>query len=148
MAVKKYKKWLLALLVLALAGAGIAWYLFTLKFDDTATVKADYTVNAMDFLKEFRKDLAGSNKKYAEKIVLVNGTVSAVEMADTTANIKMVDAASGDYIIFAFQQAHLPEAKAMKEGEKVSIKGSCSNAVFSEILGIQKVDLIRCAVNK
>ncbi len=148
MAAKKYTKWLLALLVVAIAGAGIAWYLFTLKFDDTATVKADYTVNAMDFLKEFRKDLAGSNKKYAEKIVLVNGTVSAIEMADTTANIKMVDTASGDYIIFAFQQAHLQEAKAMKEGEKVSIKGSCSTAVFSEILGIQKVDLIRCAVNK
>lgn len=148
MAAKKYKKWLLAILVFVLAGALLVWYLFTLKFDDTATVKADYTVNAVEFLKEFRKDLVAANKKYAEKILVVNGTISAVEMADTTANIKMVDTTNGDYIIFAFQQQHLQEAKAMKAGGTVSIKGSCSNAVFSEILGIQKVDLIRCAVNK
>ena len=101
---KPYKKWLLALLVLLLAGGGVAWYLFTLKYDDTATVKADYTVNAMDFIKEFKQDMAAANKKYSEKIIVVNGTVSAIETADTTANIKMVDTTNGAYIIFAFQQ--------------------------------------------
>jgi len=145
---KKYKKWLLALLVLILAGGGLAWYLFTLKYDDTASVKADYTVNAMDFIKEFKKDMAAANKKYSEKVIVVNGTVSAVEMADTTANIKMVDTTNGAYIIFAFQQQHLPEAKAMKEGQAVSIKGSCSNGAFSSILEAEYITFKRCAANK
>lgn len=145
---KPYKKWLLALFVLLLAGGIAIWYLFTLKYDDTATVIADYTVNAMDFIKEFKQDMAAANKKYTEKIVVINGSVSAVEMADTTANIKMVDTTNGAYIIFAFQQQHLAEAKAMKEGEEVSIKGSCSNGAFSSILEAEYITFKRCAVNK
>lgn len=145
---KKYKKWLLALLVLLLAGAGVIWYLFTLTYDDTASVKADYTVNAMEFIGEFKKDMAAANKKYSEKIIVVKGTVSAIEMADTTANIKMVDTTNGAYIIFAFQQQHLQEAKAMKEGDPVSIKGSCSNGAFSSILEAEYITFKRCAGNK
>jgi DNA/RNA endonuclease YhcR with UshA esterase domain len=145
---KRYKKWLLALAVLLVAGGIAVWYIFTLKYDDTSAVKADFTVNAMDFIKEFKQDMTAANKKYSEKIIVVNGTVSAIEMADTTANIKMVDTSNGAYIIFAFQQQHLSEAKTMKEGEAVSIKGSCSNGAFSSILEAEYITFKRCAVNK
>ena len=145
---KPYKKWLLALLVLLLAGAAVVWWLFSLKYDDTATVKADFTVNAMDFIKEFKQDMTAANKKYSEKIIVVNGTISAIETADTTANIKMADTTNGAYIIFAFQQQHLAEAKAMKKGEPVSIKGSCSNGALSSILEAEYITFKRCAVNK
>ena len=138
---------MIALFILLFVGAGVIWWLFTLKYDDTATVKADYTVNALEFIKEFKQDMAGANKKYSEKIIVVNGTISAIEAADTTANIKMIDTTSGAYIIFAFQQQHLNEAKQMKEGEKVSIKGSCSNGAFSTILETEYISFKRCAVN-
>ncbi len=144
---KRYKKWLIALFVLLVAGAAGIWYLFNLKYDDTASVKADYNVNAIDFIREFKQDMAAANKKYSEKIIVVNGSVSAIEMADTTANIKMTDTINGAYIIFAFQQQHLNEAKAMKEGEQVSIKGSCSNGAFSSILETEYITFKRCAVN-
>lgn len=144
----RYKKWLIALGVLLLSGIAVIWWLFNLKYDDTATVKAVYTVNAMDFIKEFKQDMAAANQKYSEKIVAVNGTIAAIEMADTTANIKMVDTTNGAYIIFAFQQQHLNEAKAMKAGEQVSIKGSCSNGAFSSILEAEYITFKRCAVNK
>jgi tRNA_anti-like len=145
---RRYKKWLIALFVLLLVAAGVVWWLFTLKYDDTANVKADHTVNAIDFIKEFKQDMGAANKKYSEKIIVVNGTVSAIEAADTTANIKMTDTTNGAYIIFAFQQQHLNEAKAMKKGEKVSIKGSCSNGAFSTILETEYISFKRCAVNK
>ena len=134
--------------VLLLAGGGFIWYIFTEKFTDTAEVKADYTVRAIDFIKEFQQDLGLANKKYSEKIVVINGTVSAIEAADTTANIKMIDSSSGAYIIFAFQQQHLAEAKQMKQGDEVSIKGSCSNGAFSTILETEYITFKRCAVNK
>jgi hypothetical protein len=145
---KRYKKWLIAFAVILLAGIGVVWYLFTLTYDDTSTIKADYTVNALDFIKEFKQDMAAANKKYSEKIIVVNGTVSAIEMADTTANIKMIDTTTGAYIIFAFQQQHLNDAKAMKAGEPVSVKGSCSNGAYSSILETEYITFKRCAVNK
>ena len=107
------KKWLIALFVLLLAGAAVIGWLFNLKHEDTATIKAAYTIDANVFMKEFKQDLDKANKKYAEQIITVNGNVSEIEMADTTANIKMIDTASGAYIIFAFQQQHLGEARAL-----------------------------------
>lgn len=134
--------------ILVLAGAAVAWYLFTDTFADTAARKVDYTVEAMDFIKEFEKDNKLANQKYTEKIIAVNGTVSEVESADTTTNIKMINTESGSYIIFAFQQQHLDDAKKLNAGDKVSIKGSCSGGTYSEILETELISFKRCAINK
>lgn len=143
-----YKKVLLGALIVLLAGTGVAWYIFTEKFSDTADRKPAYTVEAMDFIREFEKNDSLANKKYTEKIIAVNGIVSAIESADTTANIKFTDTLSGSYIIFAFQQQHLAEAKQLKVGDKVSIKGSCSGGTYSEILGTEFISFKRSAINK
>ncbi len=144
----KYKKILLGLFIVLLAGAGVVWYIFTEKFTDTANRKSDFNVNAMDFIKEFRQNASMANRKYTEKIVVVNGIVSTIEAADTTANIKFTNASTGDYIIFAFQQQHLADAKSLQEGQSVSIKGSCSGAVYSEILESRYISFKRAALNK
>ena len=144
----KYKKILLGLFIVLLAGAGVVWYIFTEKFTDTANRKSDFTVNAMDFIKEFRQNASMANRKYTEKIVVVNGIVLSIEAADTTANIKFADTSTGDYIIFAFQEQHLADAKKLQEGQQVSIKGSCSGGAYSEILGINYISFKRAAHNK
>lgn len=144
---KSYKKGLFALLALALAGSAVVWYLFTLKHEDTAAVKAAFTVDALAFIGEFKQDLAAANIKYADKIIVVNGTVSKIEAADTTMNIKMIDTADGASIIFAFQQQHVHQAKQLKEGDKVTIKGSCGNGIYSQILETQYITFSRCALN-
>lgn len=142
------KRILLAGLVLLIAGAVVAYFIFTEKFSDTSKREAAYTVNAMDFLKEFQKSDSLANKKYAEQIITVRGRVAETEAADTTINIKMIDTATSAYIIFAFQQQHLAEAKQLKEGDSVAIKGSCSGGTYSDILETEFVTFKRCALIK
>ena len=144
----RYKKWIIVLMVLLFGGVAAVWYIFTEKFEDTGKVKADYTVNAADFIKEFKLNGSAANQKYSERIIIVNGTVSEIKNADTTANILMTDPNTGDYIIFAFQQQHVSEARQMKKGDPVSVKGSCSGGNYSEILGVESISFKRCAVNK
>jgi len=67
------RKALIAGFVLILAGAIAIWYLFTLKFDDTAQTKADFTVNALDFIHEFEKGDSLANTKYAKRSLLLPG---------------------------------------------------------------------------
>lgn len=142
------KKWVWAVLALLLAGGAVIWYLFTEKFDDTKTVKEDFTVEALAFIKEFQQNSSQANQKYSEKIIVVNGTVSEIKSADTSTNIIMADTTSGDYIIFDFQQQHQAEARALKPGDAVSVKGSCSNGVYSQILGVNSISFKRCTINK
>ncbi len=145
---KKLKSIILAGIIIAVAFAGGIWYVFTQKFTDTTKEKADYTINAFDLINEFKKNDSLANKKYAEKIITVTGLVTEVETADTTVNIKMADTTSGSYAIFAFQQQNLTEAKAIKEGDKVSIKGSCSGGAYSQILETEFITFKRCALTK
>jgi len=60
----------------------------------------------------------------------------------------MIDTTNNSFIIFAFQQQHLTEAKMMQIGDRVSIKGSCSNGAFSNILETEYITFKRCGVNK
>ncbi len=142
------KKILLGIGIILLLGAGIVWVNVNEKFSDTTKAKPDFTINALDLIHEFEKNDSLANKKYAEKIVVVKGLVSAVEGADSTINIKMADTASGSYIIFSFQLQHQVEAKNIKPGEEVSIKGSCSGGAYSQILETEFITFKRCVLNK
>ena len=150
--VKKKRPWLkrilIAILVIIVILAGVYWYVATEKFSDTKDRKPDYTVRAIDFIHEFEKDQKAANEKYKDKIITVNGTVSEIEAADTTMNIKMMDTVSKSIIIFAFQEQHLSEPKTVKVGDPVSIKGSFSAGIFSDILEIVKIDFKRSTLNK
>jgi len=149
---KKSRPWLRKLLIVAaialVAGVVIIWRIFTQTFDDTSKVKADYAVSAQDLIKEFTQNDSAANRKYAEKIISVRGVVTAVEAADTTVNLKMADTTTGSYIIFAFQQQHLAEAKKVKEGDSVEIKGSCSGGAYSKILETEYITFKRSTINK
>ena len=143
------KKLLVTLLILAIIGAGVYWYVATEKFGDTKEEKASYTVNASDFIHEFQKDTIGANRKYKEKFVTVNGRVSQLESPDSsTVNVKFIDAISGDFVIFRFQDKDLAEAKALTVGDSISVKGSFSAGFLSEILGVIKIDFKRSTLNK
>lgn len=145
---KGVKKILWVILLLVAIGAVSAWYIFTDTFDDTATQKAAYTFNATAFINEFQQNDSAANKKYAEQIITVNGRISEIEFPDTTANVKMTDTTTGSYIIFAFQPQDAAVVKTLKEGDSVSIKGSCSGGTYSKILEAEKIDFKRSTINK
>ncbi len=143
---EKWKKYLAGIVLLMLAGAGVVWYLFTLKFEDTGKTRADFSVNAIDLIKEFEQNDTLANRKYTEKIVTVNGTISSLEKADTTFNLKMTDSITGSYLIFAFQSNAGDAIRRLKAGDRVSVKGSCSGGVYSEILETRYISFKRCVI--
>jgi hypothetical protein len=150
--VKKNKPWLKRILIILLGVvvifSCIYWIVATKKFADTKDRKAAYTVNALDFIREFQQNDSAANKKYTDKIITVNGTVSEIEAADTTLNIKFIDTTTGSYAIFAFQQQYLSEAKTIKPGDSVSVKGSCSGSIYSNILETTVITFKRSTLNK
>lgn len=142
------KKVFVIILVLLLVG-GIGIYLiFTEKFEDTQKQSAAFSISADELLKEFQTNESAANKKYIEKIILVNGKIVETETVDSAINIKMKDTLTGSYIIFAFQDQHIKDAKQLKEGDNVSIKGSCSGGIYSKILETEFISFKRCALNK
>lgn len=141
------KKLLWSGLILIVALALVYFYVATEKFSDTKDRKSAFTVNAIDFIREFEQSDSAANAKYVDKIVTLTGRVSEIEAADTTLNLKFIDTTTGSYVIFAFQKQHLSEAKTVKVGDSVSVKGSCSGGVYSEILGVESISFKRSALD-
>lgn len=114
--------------------AGTAYcYIMNEKFEDTANTQSAYTVNAMELIDAFQAADSTSNATYSEKILTVNGRVSEVEAADTTVNIKFINENTGSYLIFDFQATDVADAKVLQVGDSVSIKGSCSGSIYSQL---------------
>ena len=142
------KKILIVIVALFIVASFAVWYIFNEKFTDTQKVDAEFKVEAQNFIKEFTQNDTTANKKYVEKIISVKGAVSEIEMVDSIVNVKMIDTTTDAYIIFAFQDEEMKKAKLLKEGEKVTIKGSCSGGAYSEILEAEFINFKRCVITK
>lgn len=117
-------------------------------FTNTTDIKADYTVNATDLIREFTLNDTAANNKYREKILVVNGKTTQVErLSDSTTTIQFADS-TGSYIAFSFEKQQYEEVKEIKTGDEVSLKGSCSGSIYSEILGTTAITFKRSTINK
>ncbi len=143
------KRLLAAGLIIILAISGVYWYYATAQYADTKRIKSHYELTAMDLLREFGENDSLANQKYTEKIITVSGMISELESPDSaTVNVKFIDSTTGHYAIFAFQDQHAAEAGNLREGEQVSIKGSCSGGTYSELLGVYSVEFKRSTLDK
>jgi hypothetical protein len=123
-------------------------YIMGETFSDTAGVKADFTVSASGLIQEFAANDSAANKKYREKILIVNGTAAEVDIqSDSTTNIKYSDT-TGSYIIFSLDKNQFEKVKNIKPGDTVSLKGSCSGSLYSEILNTTSISFKRSTFNK
>lgn len=117
-------------------------------FTNTTDIKADHTVNATDLIREFTINDTAANNKYREKILVVNGKTTQVErLSDSTTTIQFADS-TGSYIAFSFEKEQYEEVKEIKTGDEVSLKGSCSGSIYSEILGTTAITFKRSTINK
>lgn len=154
-----YRKWLLksgllvGCAVITVVGFSIASRqaekkIFEEKFNSTDDIKADHTLTVNELLKEFLTNDTAANKKYTEKVLQVNGMVSAVDMAaDSTATIRFEDS-TGSYAIFSMEKNQLDKVKNIKAGDQVSVKGVCSGSIYSDILGTTSISFKRSILNK
>jgi hypothetical protein len=150
------RKFLLKKLVWLVVGPVFAFTSFTFiqrylekqTFADTANVKADYTIGSRQLLDEFLSNDTLSNKKYLDKVLVVNGEASAVEvLPDSTSTIRFADS-TGSYAIFSLEKDQLETVKTIKPGDPVSLKGVCSGSIYSEILGTTSISFKRTTLNK
>ena len=116
--------------------------------DDTAGIKSAYTINGLEMIREFQANDSLANAKYKDQIITVNGRASEVDVVnDSTVNIKITDT-TGSYIIFSFGDKEAAVAKEIKQGDSISMKGSCSGGEYSDILGVNAITFKRSVINK
>jgi len=115
--------------------------------EDTAAINPDYSIEAGILLKEFEMDEPASNKKYWDKVMLVDGMVKELVKDDRGLySVILGDTASMSSVRCSMDSAHSNEAATVKKGDQLAMKGICTGFKADELLG-SDVILVRCVVD-
>ena len=138
-----------SLLFLLIILAAVALYIYkeyNRTHEDTAKLKADYSLAATDLVNEFETNEDASNKKYWDQIISVNGMVKElVKDEKGLYSLAIGDTSSLSAVRCSIDSVHNKEAEAVKKGTVITVKGICSGFKSDELLG-SDVILVRSVV--
>jgi uncharacterized protein YpmB len=138
---------MLALLLVFVVVAVYIYKEYNRTHEDTASIKPDYSITASNLITEFETDEPASNKKYWDKVILVEGLVKEVPKDDRGLySVILGDMASMSSVRCSMDSMHNHEAAAIKKGDRLALKGICAGFNGDELLG-SDVILVRCAVS-
>jgi len=134
------KKIFFSIGILMLCIATYGFYLYTKPHTSVADVAPAYTVSAADLYAAYAQNEAEANKKYLDKVLLVNGTVDDVSRTDSTLTILLQsnDIAGGVSCNVTNKEEISTD---IKKNMSISIKGRCSGFLAD-------VTLADCAIEK
>lgn len=133
---KRWKKIMLGLLLIAFAGAGYGFYLYNKKPADVRTLMADYTLSSESLLADYNKDETAANLKYLDKVIAVKGKVTEIKV-DSTTGQATVTLDSGDpmaAVTCSFYNDEATSVKKITQGSEVVIKGKCTGKLMDVVL--------------
>lgn len=127
------------LVVLLSIAAGWAYYLYNKPHRNVAGVRPVTEVDAAGLYAAYKKDETGADKRFVGKVIEVKGIIIAVQLTDSTANIRLgtgdADAAvSCDFLVGKGAKPDLPS-----KGSSVVIKGRCTGF-------LEDVNMVDCVV--
>jgi type II secretory pathway pseudopilin PulG len=142
------KKVFLAILLLGIIAAAIAFYMYNKPTKNYATSSADYTLTAKALFDEFALDQNKATAKYVSdnKTVQISGTILEVKKNDDGTTTLTIDVSVPDSDISCTLTAEESKTAAnFATGANVTLKGQCTG--FQELIG-KEVIMMRCGIVK
>lgn len=121
--------------VLAVIGGAIGAYLFFKPVAKTENISPSHNLSADVFAREFNDDNKTANDKYFNNVIQLTGTVSEIEN-DAAGNVNVIMEGDSSVIQFSFSgDAANEDAKKIKEGDNVTIKGKYTGFLEDDLFG-------------
>jgi len=126
---------LIIAVILGTIGAIIGINMYNRKDHDLSKVKADYVLQVSEIVNEFEQDENSASVKYIDKVLEVTGPVSAIELiSNSTMNITLTVENQMSGVICSFQGISNPASFDIKEGDIITIRGTCSGMLMDVLL--------------
>ncbi len=140
---KKWKKILLGILLVAIAAASYGFYLYNKKPADVRMLTASYELTAAALLADFNKDETAANIKYLDKVIAVSGKVLEIKLEPATGEATVILDAGDPLaaITCSFYNDETASVKKLSQGDIVVIKGKCTGKLMDVVLN-------KCSIEK
>lgn len=130
---KNIKILLFSVLMIALAGIAVAYYMFNMKHADMAAAKPDFVLTAAELGKAFEDNEAEATGKFNGKILEITGIVSSVSQGkDNTISISLKTGNEMSSVICTFTTAF--DSPEIKPDMEMTARGECSGFLMDVLL--------------
>ncbi len=134
------KKVLGIILLLAIIGGGVGYYLFNKPTESLKDAPAVLCVSADSLFASYEMDENGANTRFLDKIIEVDGKVQSVN-TDTSGLSLTLQTGSGMFgVICKLEDKSTPES-SFTIGQAIRLKGQCTGYLMDVVL-------IRCIVQE
>lgn len=108
---------------MAIGAAVYVWFfVYNKPFRDIEAAKPDFTLGAQALIGEFDAGDTASDRKYADKVIQLSGTIKRTEAADTTLTL-IFDYGTGHVITAQVLPKYKKEMEGLNPGADVTVKG-------------------------
>jgi hypothetical protein len=134
------KKVLWLVLLLAVIGGGVGFYLWNKPVASVSGQKSVHAISAQELLTAFQTDATAANAQYLGKIITVSGEIQELVPGDEK-RMQIVLGADGS---MSSVSCVLEEdrdnflKRGLKKGDQVALKGKCTGAM-DDMLGLQVI---------
>ncbi|PHI18814.1 hypothetical protein CEQ90_15800 [Lewinellaceae bacterium SD302] len=127
------KNILIAILLLAAVGGGVAYYLYQQKTPDAASYRTDHRLKATELFAAYEANEEKANEKFLGKTLEVNGTVREVATNAETGTLTVHLEAGG--LLGGVSCEMAPGSRAeIVPGQAYTLKGICSGMLMDVVL--------------
>ncbi len=126
---------LFAVLAVLAAGGFYAYNEYSRTNKDLKKVRAAYATTSTSLVASFEKDSAAFNKKYIDKVIAVSGNVKSIDKDGNPIVIALGEAGQMSSVQCSMDSAYVREYAAIKEGDRLTIKGMCTGGRTEDLFG-------------
>jgi hypothetical protein len=134
---KKFRTWIVFILIAAVAGAVVAYLMYNKPHPDYTEMEPEHTLSVQSIYQAFQDDPAGSNALYTGKVIQLSGALTRTEQLDTTAILvfALEEGMFGEQgVRCTMHPDHLAPAEALQAGSEVSVKGYCTGFNDTDVI--------------
>lgn len=130
----KLKKIIVAIVILGIAGAFIAYKMYNKPHVNITETSSDITITANKILEDFSSDETTANLKYLEKIIEVEGIVSEVKIEKEKGIITLKTNDDFGSVICHLSDESTQKISSIAAGNSLKLKGICTGYLMDVII--------------
>jgi hypothetical protein len=96
-------------------------------------MKVEVRITSTELLQAFSADDSMANKRFLGKVLLVEGPLKTIDLPNKLISLGEGDSMSS--IQCSLENSSVPDAKRLKKGDVIAVKGNCTGYNTDELLG-------------
>ncbi|KGL64149.1 OB-fold protein [Polaribacter sp. Hel1_85] len=130
----KTKKILVAILIIGIIGAFVAYKIYNKPHVNVGDTKSDITLTANKIINDFSSDESIANTNYLDKIIEVSGVISKVKIEKEKGIITLKTNDDFGSVLCHLSDNATQKINLLKEGQTITVKGICTGYLMDVIL--------------